>query len=114
MFPVANDSHSLAKHSFFRDSSPRSGLTQSDVRHASARIIRADNAQCELEAAMTAVAEAACVFSDWCENARRMELMTAYPQAMPKIREQMMVIRTVEEAIRVRIWVRYSKLRCCF
>jgi hypothetical protein len=72
------------------------------------------NAQCELDAAITAVAEATCVFSEWWENARRMELMTAYPQAIPKIREQMIVIRTVEEAIRVRIWVRYSKLRCCF
>jgi hypothetical protein len=57
---------------------------------------------------MTCVAEPASVLLDWCEKARRIELMTAYPQAMPNASEQTMVIRTVEEANNVRIWVRYS------
>jgi hypothetical protein len=48
--------------------------------------------------AITAVAGAASGFSGLCPRAWRIPEITAYPQAMPKLRDKKIVNRTVVEA----------------
>jgi HPt (histidine-containing phosphotransfer) domain-containing protein len=69
-FPVANDSHSPATAFNPAESLVALGIKQlgmSARRFEDTPLLgwfRANNAQCELDAAMTAVAEATCVFSE--------------------------------------------------